>query len=162
MGKTEDPERLLSEALRAQAARNTPAPPPPPVAEEPVAEETEQVEAAEETAPTDDETAVVETVEPADTETDTDADTEPEPDKSEAEPDEPTAALAPDLGLSGVGYGLLSGSDLRYHLAPQDEPTIGRTTRLERRYRVGPVAILLLAVLLGLAAGAVTGVLTLL
>jgi hypothetical protein len=102
----EDPERVIAEALRAQAAR-TPLP----------SAEATQVNAA------------------------------------------------PGMGLAGSGYGLLSGSDLALSLptAPIESPTEAVGTRrmpAERRVSVG--AILLLAVVLGLAAGAVVGLVTLL
>jgi hypothetical protein len=92
-----DPERLLAEALRAQAART-----------------------------------------PAQTE-------------------ETTSALA--------GYGLLSGSDVRMPLAIVDDPTVRaaeQTSKLTVERQVPASLILLLALLLGLAAGAVVGLLTLL
>jgi len=93
----EDPERLLAEALRAQAAR-TPVP-----------------------------------------------------------AQEDTSAMS--------GYGLLSGSDLRVPLAPVDDPTMRTaepTARLTVERQVPAALIMLLALLLGLAAGAVVGLLTLL
>ena len=84
-GKADDPEKLLSEALRAQATRA-----------------------------------------PADT--------------------------------SPVGYGLLSGSDLPPSLRPPEE-----THRIvEEPPQISAILILLLALLLGLAAGAVIGLMTLL
>lgn len=104
----DDPERLIAEALRAQAAR----------APVPDAEAT-QVNAA------------------------------------------------PGLGLAGSGYGLLSGTDL-VPSPPLPEPETARvgegqaTRRLEPDRRLPVLAILVLAVLLGLAAGAVAGLLTLL
>ncbi len=94
----EDPERLLAEALRAQAAR-TPVPPA----------------------------------------------------------QEDTSAMS--------GFGLLSGSDMRMPLAPVDDPTMRTaeaTARLPVERQVPAALILLLALLLGLAAGAVVGLLTLL
>ena len=59
---------------------------------------------------------------------------------------------------SPVGYGLLSGSDLPPALRPV-EPT-PRT--VEEPRQVSAILILLLALLLGLAAGAVVGLMTLL
>ena len=106
---TDDPERLLAEALRAQAAR-TPLP--------------------------------------------------------RAEVTQGTST--PPGGYSG--YGLLSGSDVGPALiAPPVHQeftvaagTVRSTSRIEPRRRVPVLAILLLAVVLGLAAGAVAGLLTLL
>ncbi|HEV2783653.1 MAG TPA: hypothetical protein VGX25_30065 [Actinophytocola sp.] len=99
----EDPERLIAEALRAQASR-TPLPDA----------EATQVRAA------------------------------------------------PGLGLAGSGYGLLSGSDLPLVPPPAPAPAGQATRRLEPDRRVSVLAILLLAAVLGLAAGAVAGLLTLL
>jgi hypothetical protein len=107
---TDDPERLLAEALRAQAVR-TPLP-----------------QAAEVTHNTS----------------------------------------TPPGGYSG--YGLLSGSDVGPALtAPPVHQeftvtagTVRSTSRIEPRRRVPVPVILLLAVVLGLAAGAVAGLLTLL
>jgi len=101
----DDPERLIAEALRAQAAR-TPLP--------------------------------------------------------SAQPTEINAA--PGLGLAGSGYGLLSGSDLPLAL-PVPTARLGPepgTSRIEPPPRVPAAAILILAVVLGLAAGAVVGLLSLL
>lgn len=74
-------------------------------------------------------------------------------------PAEETTDTTPVLG----GYGLLSGSDVR--LAPREEPTVRRlpdeTARLEEPPQVHAGLIMLLALLLGLAAGAVVGLLTL-
>jgi hypothetical protein len=108
VSEAEDPERLLAEALRLQAAR-TPIP------------ETRDVE-------------------------------------------EPTARS----GLGG--YGLLSGSDLGLSspASPPQGTTMGiapsaaATSRIEPARRVSVGWILLLAVVLGLATGAVVGLLTLL
>lgn len=77
-------------------------------------------------------------------------------------PAEQTTQTNPVLG----GYGLLSGSDLRVPLATPDGPTVRRadseqTTRLEPDRRVHAGLLILLALLLGLAAGAVVGLLTL-
>jgi hypothetical protein len=102
----EDPERVIAEALRAQAAR-TPLP----------SAEATQVNAA------------------------------------------------PGLGLAGTGYGLLSGSDLALSLPTvRDEPgtVAAETRRVEAERRVSVPAILVLAIVLGLAAGAVVGLVTLL
>jgi hypothetical protein len=104
----DDPERLIAEALRAQAAR-TPVP-----------------------------TA-----------------------SSSAEATQVNAA--PGLGLAGSGYGLLSGRDL-VPTTPAETARVGAgaTSRIERPRRFPIVAVLVLAVVLGLAAGAVVGLLTLL
>ena len=102
----EDPERVIAEALRAQAAR-TPLP----------SAESTQVNAA------------------------------------------------PGFGLAGSGYGLLSGSDLALSLptSPIESPTAAtETRRIEPERRVSVGAILLLAIVLGLAGGAVVGLVTLL
>ncbi len=106
---TDDPERLIAEALRAQAAR-TPVP--------------------------------------------------------DAEPTEINAA--PGLGLAGSGFGLLSGNDLPL-VRPVPTARLGAagpepgTGRNEPAPRGTPVlAVLLLALTLGLVAGAVVGLLTLL
>jgi len=73
-----------------------------------------------------------------------------------AEPTEINAA--PGLGLAGSGYGLLSGSDLPP--APRRaEPTYRIA---EEPGQVSAVLILALALLLGLASGAVVGLMTLL
>ena len=106
MSMAEDPERVIAEALRAQAAR-TPLP----------SAESTQVNAA------------------------------------------------PGFGLAGSGYGLLSGSDLALSLPTSriESPTVASATRrIEPERRVSLGAILLLAVVLGLAAGAVVGLVTLL
>jgi hypothetical protein len=59
---------------------------------------------------------------------------------------------------SPVGYGLLSGSDLPPALRPPE-----RTARVEEQPRQVPMLlILVLALILGLASGAVVGLLTLL
>ncbi len=61
-----------------------------------------------------------------------------------------------------VGYGLLSGSDVKVPL-PKVPPPVETTTRIEEPPRQAPAGlIMLLALLLGLAAGAVVGLLTLL
>jgi hypothetical protein len=104
---TDDPERLVSEALRAHAAR-TPLPEP------------------------------------------------------QQQPQQQTDQASPVLG----SYGLLSGSGVS--LPAADHPTIRAplpahaTSRLEADRGVGAGWVLLLAVVLGLAAGAVVGLLTLL
>lgn len=76
---------------------------------------------------------------------------------------------APGLGLAGGGYGLLSGDfGLAAPPATAAAPDTvrvdpGQTTRrIEPDRRVPVPAILLLAIMLGLAAGAVAGLLTLL
>ena len=77
---------------------------------------------------------------------------------------EPTRfTAAPGLGLAGSGYGLLSGADL----PPRPVPTARldeapETVRAEPARRTPLFAILVLALVLGLAAGAVVGLLTLL
>jgi predicted ABC-type sugar transport system permease subunit len=72
---------------------------------------------------------------------------------------------APGFGLAGTGYGLLSGSDLALSLQtmPGESGTVAAEThRVEPERRVSVPAILLLAIVLGLAAGAVVGLVTLL
>jgi hypothetical protein len=70
---------------------------------------------------------------------------------------------APGQGLAGSGYGLLSGTDLPRRPASTARLGQGReTSRIEPARRTPVAAILLLAVVLGLAAGAVVGLLTLL
>lgn len=73
---------------------------------------------------------------------------------------------APGLGLAGSGYGLLSGSDLALSLptVPGESRTVASATigMPEPERRVSVPAILLLAIVLGLAAGAVVGLVTLL
>lgn len=60
-----------------------------------------------------------------------------------------------------VGYGLLSGSE--FPALAQQEPAAGATTQLaETPKQIPAVLILLLSLLLGLAAGAVVGLVTLL
>ena len=70
---------------------------------------------------------------------------------------------------SFVGYGLLSGSEMAALSEPEEEhPTVqvprplDGTSRLEAEPRVAVGWVVLLALLLGLAAGAVVGLLTLL
>jgi hypothetical protein len=99
VGADNDPERLIAEALRAQAAR-TPLP------------------------------------------------------TRDTGPVQPPGSLP----LASGGYGLLSGNDL--HLTDHDPAEPGRTT--ESVPRTSVTLILLFAVLLGLAAGAVVGLVTLL
>lgn len=102
----EDPERVIAEALRAQAAR-TPLP----------SAEATQINAT------------------------------------------------PGLGLAGSGFGLLSGNDLGLTLPPsqpESSTLASQTSRIEPARRVPAAAILLLALVLGLAAGAVVGLVTLL
>ncbi|MGB3444711.1 MAG: hypothetical protein WBA97_38735 [Actinophytocola sp.] len=62
---------------------------------------------------------------------------------------------------SPVGYGLLSGSEFS-GLAPATPPTETTTLISEAPRQLPAVLILLLSLLLGLAAGAVIGLLTLL
>jgi hypothetical protein len=72
---------------------------------------------------------------------------------------------APGLGLAGSGYGLLSGNDPALTLppsAPSSGTLASETTRVQPARRVPGWAILLLALVLGLAAGAVVGLVTLL
>jgi hypothetical protein len=77
---------------------------------------------------------------------------------------EPTRfTAAPGLGLAGSGYGLLSGTDV----APRPVPTARldeapETAQAEPARGTPVLAILVLALVLGLAAGAVVGLLTLL
>lgn len=74
-----------------------------------------------------------------------------------------------DLSLTGGGYGLLSGSDVGlplpvrsgYPPAGAGEHVADVTERIDSGDRTAAGWILLLAVLLGLAAGAVVGLLTL-
>lgn len=110
----DDPERLLAEALRAQAAQKTPATQPP------------------------------------------------------AEPDEPTERTELDPAAVS-GYGLLSGGQHLGYTQPEDTEQVdpargraGQTATLRPQRRVGVGWILLLAIALGLAAGAVVGLVTLL
>jgi len=109
----DDPERLIAEALRAQAAR-TPVP---------AASSASAASSAEATQ----------------------------------------VNAAPGLGLAGSGYGLLSGRDL-VPTTPAETARVGAgaTSRIERPRRFPVVAVLVLAVVLGLAAGTVVGLLTLL
>ncbi|AXB46441.1 hypothetical protein [Amycolatopsis albispora] len=118
MSEPEDPERLLAEALRAQAVRA----PQPARQAEPVAEP-------------------------------------------------PTQHLAAPSFPAPAGYGLLSGADAgslereRAALeppAPSPEPSVTATRQAEAPAPIAAWWVLLLAVLLGLAAGAVAGLLTLL
>jgi hypothetical protein len=119
----DDPERVIAEALRAQAAR-TPLP--------------------------------SSSVEPA-------AVPAGSPVESSGEATQINAA--PGLGLAGSGYGLLSGNDLGLTLppsAPAATTLASETSRIEPTRRVPGWAILLLALALGLAAGALVGLVTLL
>jgi hypothetical protein len=84
-----------------------------------------------------------------------------------AERDDPERLIAEALRARG-GYGLLSG-DVGLPLPAQQAetarvgPAPGQATRrLEQDRRVSAPSILLLAIMLGLAAGAVAGLLTLL
>ena len=134
-----DPERLLAEALRAQAVR-TPMPPPSPLSiEDPSKDGPVVDEPATDESPT----------------TDVPADAEPGGD-----------ARLVEL-LSGAGHGLLSGRDpgtvnLPYVGVPTDRTGPVGTTKLNPgRPQLAWWWMLLLAIVLGLAAGAVAGVLTL-
>ncbi|UJW33933.1 hypothetical protein L3Q67_09275 [Saccharothrix sp. AJ9571] len=121
MSEPEDPERLLAEALRAQAVRAPQPARPPEAVEEP-----------------------------------------------------PTAHLAKPAFPAPAGYGLLSGADAgslereRAALEPAPSPAPAADHPVAAtRQETGPAPVaarwvLLLAVLLGLAAGAVAGLLTLL
>jgi len=112
---SDDPERLVAEALREHAAR-TPLPAPEPATEQASRQEPEQTGEAG--------------------------------------------------TVLGAGYGLFSGSEMVP--PPVEYPTIQvprppeRTSRLEPESRVAVGWVVLLALLLGLAAGAVVGLLTLL
>lgn len=81
-----------------------------------------------------------------------------DPEKLLAEALRAQATRAP-ADTSPVGYGLLSGSDLPPTLRPPE--TTHRIVEEEPR-QVSAILILLLALLLGLAAGAVVGLMTLL
>jgi hypothetical protein len=61
-----------------------------------------------------------------------------------------------------VGYGLLSGSEFPAALAPPARETDTTTRLAETPKQIPAVLILLLSLLLGLAAGAVVGLVTLL
>lgn len=86
----------------------------------------------------------------------------------------PLPAPTDDRTAAGLGsYGLLSGSEMASPLPAPDPETVERapetatdasvlTSRLPPAPKVPAALILLLAVLLGLAAGAVVGLLTLL
>ena len=120
MSSGEDPEKLLAEALRAQAASTA-------LPEKPDEPETEVIE---------DRT-------------------------DEHRVDEHRAQVS--------GYGLLSGSRHLGYTQPEDteqvDPTrarAGQTAALRSHRRIGVGVILLLALVLGLAAGAVVGLVTLL
>lgn len=72
------------------------------------------------------------------------------------------ATRAPAAETPPVGYGLLSGSEFN-GITPAAAPQNETTTRLAEAPRTIPaVLILLLSLLLGLAAGAVIGLVTLL
>lgn len=85
--------------------------------------------------------------------------TDDDPERLLAEALRAQATRAP-ADTSPVGYGLLSGSDVKVPL-PKVRPAVETTTRLEPPRQVPASLILLLALLLGLAAGAVVGLLTL-
>ncbi|RZS37893.1 hypothetical protein EV193_105453 [Herbihabitans rhizosphaerae] len=127
MSTGKDPERLLTEALRAQAAQTS-----PPVTPR---DDEDTVEAR----PVD---AVTENVD--------------------------VPARPSDGVFSGYDYGLISGSDLgrrlRAQAAEQTTPTGSDepTARVEPEPKLNAGVILLLALVLGLAAGSVIGLLTLL
>ena len=141
MSSADDPEKLLAEALRAKAA-STPLPDKPlPGKPLPVKEpETETVKDAED--------PVVE-----------------DPAVEDPLDEHPIDEHRPQVS----GYGLLSGSQHLGYTRPDDteqvDPARGRagqtaTLRSHRQVDVG--VILLLALVLGLAAGAVVGLVTLL
>jgi hypothetical protein len=86
--------------------------------------------------------------------------TDEDPERLLAEALRAQATRAPS-DTAPVGYGLLSGSDVKVPL-PKVQPPSAATTRIEQPPRQVPaLLILLLALLLGLAAGAVVGLLTL-
>jgi hypothetical protein len=70
----------------------------------------------------------------------------------------------PDAATTSFGgYGLLSGSDMRSPLPPEERTERAETVQQPAEQRqVSAGLVLLLALLLGLAAGAVVGLLTLL
>ena len=169
-----DPERLLAEALRAQAV-STPLPPPSPLSiDEPPAAVHEP---AEDNPPKDN---------PPEGKPATDKPTDEAPQAEDAG-ESPAAEGSPREGsagegeggageggdarlvelLSGAGHGLLSGRDpgtvnLPYIGVPADRTGPVSTTRLNPgRPQLAWWWMLLLAIVLGLAAGAVAGVLTL-
>jgi hypothetical protein len=80
----------------------------------------------------------------------------------------PKPEQATEAGPVFTGYGLLSGSEMAQLQAPEEPPTVlvprppDRTSRLEPDQRVGVGWVIVLALVLGLAAGAVVGLLTLL
>jgi len=121
MGSGDDPEKLLAEALRAQAA-STALPDKPDRPDR-----------------------------PAET---------PEPESAEPTEEHPTQVS---------GYGLLSGGQHLGYTQPEDTEQVdpsreraGQTAMLRPQRRVGVGVILLLALVLGLAAGAVVALVTLL
>ncbi len=154
-----DPERLLAEALRAQAA-STPLPPPSPLAGPlPVDEPSNTGDKAAADKPAKDESQ---------------ADKPDEPAASEVRAAGPAADEEPAGGdarlvelLAGSGHGLLSGRDpgtvnLPYVGVPTNRTGPVGTTKLDSgRPQLAWWWMLLLAIVLGLAAGAVAGVLTL-
>jgi general stress protein YciG len=126
----DDPEKLLAEALRAQAARTV------------LPEKTEEPPAAKPDEPD-----------------------EPDEPIAPAEAEEPTEEHSAQVG----GYGLFSGGQHLGYTQPEDTEQVdsagaraGQTTKLRQHGRVGIGVILLLALVLGLAAGAVVGLVTLL
>lgn len=132
---TDDPERLVAEALRAHASR-TPLPATP----------TDSATTSSPTASATNAPTKAPTKAPAKA---------PAPERSE------------DAGPVRGGYGLLSGSGVsmpprRPEPTVRDPTSAEETNRLEQRAGVAVGWILLLALLLGLAAGAVVGLVTLL
>ena len=86
--------------------------------------------------------------------------TDEDPERLLAEALRAQAIRAP-ADTSPVGYGLLSGSDVKVPLPKAKPAAVETTTRLEPPRQVSAGLVLLLALLLGLAAGAVVGLLTL-
>jgi hypothetical protein len=144
-----DPERLLAEALRAQAV-STPLPPPGPLPIEDSSKDEPVVDGPKANEPKADGSKADELK----------ADESP----TGAEPGGDARLV--EL-LSGAGHGLLSGRDpgtvnLPYVGVPTDRTGPVGTTRLNPgRPQLAWWWMLLLAIVLGLAAGAVAGVLTL-
>lgn len=182
-----DPEQLLAEALRAQAAQAPVTPDPAAPAAEP-APDTAEDEATGPETPEPSEPGRSEP-EPEATTGDTPAGDATADEPGTGEPTEPAPNAAPPAAPiapaeGSVGYGLLSGADAStvaqvsaelnaQHAAtappppaPEQTASPGITrTRSELREPVRPQLragwVLLLAVLLGLAAGAVVGLATL-
>lgn len=149
-----DPERLLAEALRAQAA-STPLPPPSPLSLDEPADTADKPAKDEAHADKADESANGE-----------ESGESPAVDAADGEKESGGDARLVEL-LSGAGHGLLSGRDpgtvnLPYVGVPTDRTGPVSTTKLSpSRPQLAWWWMLLLAVVLGLAAGAVAGVLTL-